>query len=648
MKTTQLLDHRGQPIVKAALKSEIAAATIGGIRSPIAGYPADGMNPQRLASILRAADAGDPIHYLELAETIEERDPHYLGVLGTRRRAIEEMTATVKAGDDSAEAEEHAQMVRDWLYRDELADEIFDILDAIGKGYSFTEIIWDTSEGQWMPERLEYRDPRWFRFDRRDLASPMMLNETGQEEALPGFKFIYARIKAKSGLALRGGLARVGAWGWMFKAYTQRDWAIFTQTYGQPLRVGKYGASASEADKSKLFQAVSNIAGDCAAIIPESMMIEFIENNSIGASSDLYLKRADWLDQQISKAVLGQTATTDAVTGGLGSGKEHREVQKSISRADAKALAAILNRDLIQPWMQLNFGPLKVYPRLVIAEPDQEDLVAFATAIGGMIDRGLEVDQSEVLEKFSLKKPETGAKMMRPATAGASATEDPEGNRENKHVSAEIKRGQSLPGTKTALNQEGPSAAKKMGGMRGAGGTPAAEAYGAIMKRMMEAMEGLSGGDADTVFASAMIVHHKAAIEMAEAVRKYGDDPAIGRLAERVIRAQGGEIETLKDWLARDKEAALNREGPSAARFEGGTPAGLLADRLAIEAGPAMEAMVARIEAMLSAAGSLEEFGEMVLEAYPDLDTSDLADVIARAMTAAYAGGRVATVLTDG
>jgi phage gp29-like protein len=60
-------------------------------------------------------------------------------------------------------------MVRDWLKRDELTDEIFDILDCLGKGYSFTEIIWDTSTGQWMPLRLEWRDPRWFRFDRNDL-----------------------------------------------------------------------------------------------------------------------------------------------------------------------------------------------------------------------------------------------------------------------------------------------------------------------------------------------------------------------------------------------------------------------------------------------------------------------------------------------
>ena len=77
-----ILDAWGRPIQPGKLSKEIAAPRMGSARSPISGYPADGLNPMRLAAMLRAADAGDPIQYLELAETIEERDLHYLGVLG--------------------------------------------------------------------------------------------------------------------------------------------------------------------------------------------------------------------------------------------------------------------------------------------------------------------------------------------------------------------------------------------------------------------------------------------------------------------------------------------------------------------------------------------------------------------------------------
>lgn len=536
MKTAQLLDHRGVPVRKAELATEVAAATTSGVRSPTTGYPGDGLTPARLGQILKAADAGDPIQYLELAETLEERDPHYSGVLRTRRLAVSQLPITVKPASDAAEDVARAKMVEDWLDRDELADEVFDILDTLGKGYSFTEIIWDVSEGQRTPSRLERRDPRWFRFDRHNLTTPLLVRPSGQEEPLPAFKFIHATIKAKSGLPIRGGLARIAMWPYLFKMFTLRDWAIFTQTYGQPLRLGKFDANASEDDKRTLLRAVANIAGDCAAIVPQSMTIDFVEAANVGAAHALYKERAEWLDEQVSKLVLGQTATTDAKTGGLGSGKEHRQVQEDIERADAKALQAILNRDLIQPWMQLNFGPLKAYPRLIIAREESEDLKAFADAVGPMIDRGLEVDQAEVREKFGLSAPKAGAKMMRSVTPAAAVTDPNAPDREFKSNPGEIKRVEALPGTEAALNSENAPTARK----------------------------------------SAPSV----------------DDA--------------------------------------------------LAARMQVEAAPAMEAMLGQIEAMMTKATSLPELREMLLQGFPELDATTLAQVLALGLLAADLGGRVA------
>jgi phage gp29-like protein len=408
----QLVDQYERPVRRELLTQEIAKAEFGTIRSPVSGYPADGLDPVRLATILRQADQGDPVSYLELAEILEERDPHYLAVLGTRKRSVSQLEVSVETKGTSAQEKKHADALRDWLTRDELQTELFDMLDAVGKGYSFTEIIWEHTDGMTVPARLEWRDPRWFRFKREDLRTPVMLSDGGQEEDLPAFKFVYTTMKAKSGLPLRSGLARVAAWTWMFKAFTQRDWAIFTQTYGQPIRVGKYNSSASEAEKDTLFGAVANIAGDCAAIIPEGMTIEFIEAKSASASNDLYKERAVWLDEQTSKAVLGQTSTTDAKTGGLGSGKEHREVQEDIERADAVQLRGHINQQLVRAFIGLNYGPQKIYPRLMIGRPEEEDLVAWTEGITPWTDRGLEVPEQEVRTKFGVAAPQNGEKTL--------------------------------------------------------------------------------------------------------------------------------------------------------------------------------------------------------------------------------------------
>lgn len=534
-----IYDAYGRPIERAALTQEVAAPRVGTARTPSAGYPADGLNPVRLAAILRAADLGEPRQFLELAETIEERDPHYLGVIGTRRRSVSQLEVTVEAGSTDPEDEKIAQMVRDWLDRDELSGELFNILDCLGKGYSGTEVVYDLSEGQYRP-RLIWRDPRSFRFDRNDLETPMLLNAYGQPQPLEPGHFIWATIKAKSGLAVRSGLARVAAWGWMFKMYTQRDWAIFTQTYGQPVRLGKFAPGTSEEDKATLFRAVADIAGDCAAIIPEGMSIEFIEAGNVGAAHQLYKERCDWIDQQISKAVLGQTSTTDAVVGGLGSGKEHREVQEDIEKADVKALAAILNRDLIRVWVQLEYGPRKVYPRIRIGRAKEEDLKALTEALGPMIDRGMEVDMADLRERFGLPEPKAGAKMLRPQGAGAQPTDPSDPNSKIKRVLDVFKRVEPVSAP-----------------------TPAPQAEGAL-----------------------------------------------------------------------------------AAKKQGGSAEDVLTDRMQIEAAPAIEGMMAKIEAMMQAAGSLEELQQMLSEGFADIDTTDLAEVLSRGLLAANAGGRVA-VLED-
>lgn len=417
-----LVDHRGQPLRREVLTREIAAPMVGSVRSPISGYPADGMDPVRLARILRSADMGVPLSYFELAEQIEERDLHYVGLLQTRKRSVSQIDVTVEAASDSAQDVAIADMVRRWIDRDELADETFDILDAVGKGDSFTEIIWDQSEGQWQPARLEWRDPRWFTYD-RDGRTPLLRGgETGigQDAPLDAFKFIRHTVKAKSGLPVRSGLARIASWAWMFKAFTQRDWAIFTQTYGQPIRVGKFRGGASDSDKATLFRAVANIAGDCAAIVPDGMAIEFIESKNVGPGSDLYEKRSDWLNREMSKAVLGQTTTTDAVSGGHAVAQEHREVQEDIETADCKGLAATLNRDLVRPWVDIEYGPQKAYPRIRIARPKKEDVAGLVDALQTLVPMGMRVQASEIRDKLGLSDPDRNAELLHAPSAQAA------------------------------------------------------------------------------------------------------------------------------------------------------------------------------------------------------------------------------------
>ena len=400
-----LLDQWGNPVDLKALKEEKAAPSVTGVRSVMTGHPSAGLTPARLARLLREAESGDPIRYLELAEDMEEKDLHYLGVIGTRKRQVAQLDISVEAAGDDQAALDQQTFLEDWLDREGLEDELFDILDAVGKGFSVTEILWDTSAGQWLPSRLEWRDPRWFTFDRVDGTTLQLRDETGQPVDLSPFKFIDHRGKAKSGLPIRGGLARAAAWAYLFKNFDIKGWMGFAEVYGQPLRLGKYHNGATEEEREKLLQAVASIGRDAAAIIPESMMIEFVKSEVRG-SSDLYERLANYMDTQVSKAVLGQTTTTDAISGGHSVSKEHNEVREDIERADCKQLAATLNRDLGRPIVDLNFGPQKAYPRIRIGRPEECDTKALTESVSKLVPLGLRVSQREMRDKLRLREPD--------------------------------------------------------------------------------------------------------------------------------------------------------------------------------------------------------------------------------------------------
>ncbi len=391
-------------VTSTSLKELIAGPRIGGVRQVISGHPADGLTPQRLSSILRAAAQGEPEAYFELAEDIEERDLHYAAVMATRKRSVAQLPITVKAASDSPEHQKHAAFIQAWLDTGVLRASLFDMLDAIGKGISVLEIDWHVHGGHLCPRKLIWRTPRWFTFDPED-GETLLLREGVSGVPLPPHKFIVHRHKTKSGLTIRSGIARVAAWAWMFKSFTVKDWAIFCQNYGQPIRIGKYGRGASEAEKDVLWRAVSGIAGDCAAIVPRDMIIEFQEIGSKSSSTDMYECRVDWFDRQTSKLVLGQTTTTDAVSGGHAVSQEHRLVQEDIERSDAADAAGTFNEQLIPNMIAFNFGPQDAYPTIHIGRPDEVPLDKFADAFAKLAPQGLTASASFLRERMGIPAP---------------------------------------------------------------------------------------------------------------------------------------------------------------------------------------------------------------------------------------------------
>lgn len=410
-----LYDAWNRPIRKEMLDKEVAAPSMTGIRS-IWNHSAvtSGLTPERLAALLRNAAEGDADDYLTLAEEMEERDPHYASVLGTRKRAVARLPIVVEAASDDPDDVRLADEIRLLLRRSGTKGMVEDCLDALGKGYSVVEILWDRSATPWLPGRFTWRDPRFFQFDRETLSTLRLKDEADMMNGIPlePYKFVVHTPRLKTGIPIRGGLARLAAWTYVFKSFSIKDWMAFCEVFGMPLRVGKYRPGETEDNIAILRAAVANLGSDAAAVIPEGMLIEFVKDSTAKGESP-FERIAGWLDKQMSKAILGQTMTADD-----GSSKSqaqvHDDVRQDIRDADAEQLAETLARDLVIPYIQLNHGPRSAYPRVAFREPEQADIPVLAEALSKLVPLGLRVEASEVRDKMGFSDPAPDAECLAP------------------------------------------------------------------------------------------------------------------------------------------------------------------------------------------------------------------------------------------
>lgn len=413
MAHSPIVDQFGRPIRYEKLTEELAVARTTGVRQVWHSSVARGLTPQRLASILEAAAEGSANDYLTLAEEMEERDLHYASVIGTRKLAVAGLNIRVEAASDEAEDIRRADALSEVIGAPEFGELQADLTDALGKGYAVSEIIWDRSGKTWNPARFEPRDQRFFQFDRTSGRELRLLDDADAFNgiALEPYKFIVHLPRIRSGLPIRGGLARLAAVAYMCKAWTWKDWMGFADIFGLPMRVGRYGPGASKDDILTLMSAVANLGSDAAAVIPDSMRIEFTQAANVGGAGDFFKGLAEWWDKQVSKAVVGQTMSADDGSS-RAQAMVHNEVRLDLLQADAKAESNTLNRYLVRPWCDLNFAPGRACPKLIIDVPQPEDTKLLVDALTALVPLGLRVEQSVIRDKLGLPEPAKGAELL--------------------------------------------------------------------------------------------------------------------------------------------------------------------------------------------------------------------------------------------
>jgi len=402
------------------MKNEIAFAVPNTNRSLWGGGLVRGLTPGRLAQILDSVRQGEtPAEYLEIAQELEQRDLHYRSVLATRKHAVEGLELFVQPASDGTEDKKIAQAVEtDILNHPDMMDLRKNALDALGKGFSVNEIIWDTSGKAWKPKTFKFRDPRWFQYDKD--SGVLCLREiygNGLIE-LAQFKYIVHEPNLLAGNPITSGLSFTALFYWLIKTYDITSWAAFVDRFGYPVRLGKYGKKATQADIDTLRRAVAAIGSDVGAVIPDSMLIDIIEAKTTGANSLVYQSLAEWVNKELSKLVLGQVASAEGTPGALGNQQGQEEVRQDICRADAMQFDQTINRDLVIPYVMFNFGEREAYPKIKTKLVETKNVQLIVDSVAKLVPLGLKVDKAQMLGLLGLAAAADDDDVLAPPSQG--------------------------------------------------------------------------------------------------------------------------------------------------------------------------------------------------------------------------------------
>jgi phage gp29-like protein len=383
-----------------------------------AGHPSRGMTPARLASILLAAEQGDMVSQAELYMDMREKDTHIDAEMHKREMAVKKLDWTLDPPRNATAREETNTQLLEDLIRDELdiGSLRMDALDAIGHGYSCIELGWGrNTQGLWFPNQIEHRPPSWFTCP-PDQRNTLHLRDSGSSYGVPlqPFGWIVHQHKSRAGYIARAGLYRSLVWPYLYKNYSVRDLAEFLETYGLPIRVGKYPATADDKEKRDLLRTVLSIGHNAAGIIPDSMQLE-LQSVLAAGNAESFKTMIDWCEACQSKAILGGTLTSSTGANGNSSlGNIHNEVRLDIRDDDASQLDQTLSAHLVYPMAMLNglFSDNRC-PSFVSDTQEPDDLALYADALPKLVGAGAKISVRYVNMKLNIPEPKEGDDILK-------------------------------------------------------------------------------------------------------------------------------------------------------------------------------------------------------------------------------------------
>ena len=386
-------------------------------------YPSVGLTPSRLLAYLLAADGGSPQSQFELFSEMLQKWPRLAAVEATRRLALtgldwEITPAYVASGDARATRTGGGEQCRAAVQAADFCREVLagldrfrDVLDylanAIGYGIAVAELVWEDG-------RLADVVPVPYSRLIGDPHEPWRLRVLTEDDPSLGVpldeypsKWIVHRPRATPGRLFEGGLLRASVLLYLAQNLSFKDWLIYSQIAGMPVRVAQFDPGTPEADKRQLLQMLETLGTDAVAVFGKNVDLRFID--AVRSGERPYQPLQEYCNTEITILWLGQHLTTDLRNSGSRAAAEvHDRVREDLLVDDIGDEGNTVRRDLLTPLVRARFGdgvPVPSLRRSLVQAVDTKVLVdTLAVAVNQL---GLAVPKRWVHQALGIPEPQS-------------------------------------------------------------------------------------------------------------------------------------------------------------------------------------------------------------------------------------------------
>lgn len=339
---------------------------------------------------IRSAENVDFTQRVKLYDIFSESlmDPHLYSVVQKRKSGVLGRKIEFRR-NGVADERVNEQISSPWFLRF-----LGDALDA--EYWGFTLVQFYINKKGWVD---------YYLVPRKHIDPVLQIIKTRQND-INGEPFDnYADLLMIRGKEPLGILARTAPYV-IYKRDTVGDWSQFSEIFGMPIRKYTYDAADPEA-KAQAIDSASMQGGGGTYFIPTGSNLDLVETGNTTGSSELYSTFVDRCNAEMSKAILGNTLTTEASkTGTQALGTVHNKVEQELIEQDALGILNLLNYDMTDQFAALGIntaGGEFVY----IEETDLQQVKTKADLLEKAVKVfGLPLDDDYLYEQLNIEKPD--------------------------------------------------------------------------------------------------------------------------------------------------------------------------------------------------------------------------------------------------